>query len=141
VTTRPALVPQFAAIPAFALGLRGWQPLEWSVAAQSANSPPEQGVVVNGEAITVDEMWRRARLLGFSGDLNAAAKNAFERMVRDQSAMQALQDEVISANPGKSRDELIAIIRKRLQKQALESGWRELIARRRGDGKQGDMPP
>lgn len=112
-----------AAILASALGLWGWSPSEWTLAAQSAKGQPQQGivVVVNDEAITAYDIEQRARFLGLSTNLNEQAKASLERIVKDEAAMKELQQEVISANQGKSRDEIIAIIRERVQKQAFDA--------------------
>jgi peptidyl-prolyl cis-trans isomerase SurA len=121
-----------AALLAFTLGVWGSQPPE--AAAQAK----QQGivVVVNDEAITAYDIDQRARFLGLGGNVNDKAKEVFERIVKDQSAMQALQEEVVRANQGKSRDEIVAIIRERLRERAFESARAAVLPKLRKDAKE-----
>src|SRR5262245_8833086 len=82
VTARLGLA--VAAVLAFALGLLGWSPRHWTLAAQSAKAPPQQGivVVVNDEAITAYGIEQRARFLGLSTNVNDQAKASFEGLVK-----------------------------------------------------------
>src|SRR5262245_49168968 len=123
VTTRLGLAAHLAASLAFALGLWGWSPHEWTLAAQSAKGQPQQGIVaiVNDEAITAYDIEQRARFLSLSSNITEQAKETFQRLVSDEGALKALQEEVIRTNPGKSREELIGIVRERLQKQAFDA--------------------
>jgi len=158
VTPRSCLAAHCAAILAFALGLWGWHSTGWFLAAQSA--PPQkktakadpakvegvlaaapkgqQGimVVVNDEAITAYDIEQRARFLGLGANVGEKAKESFERIVKDEGAMRALQEEVVRANPGKSKDELVAIIRERLRTQAFDSARAVLFPKLRKDAKE-----
>jgi peptidyl-prolyl cis-trans isomerase SurA len=154
-----------AAILALALGVWGWPTREHGAAAQTAGkwtatakseqgrSPPPasrggQGIViiVNDDAITAYEIEQRARFLGLSANVGAQAKEAFQRLVKSESTEQqlkALQQEVIRSNPGKTRDQLIAIFQERqkefgiaLQKQALESARSTLLPKFKNDAKE-----
>lgn len=158
MTPRSCLAAHCAAILAFALGLWGWHSTGWFLAAQSA--PPQkktakadpakvegvlaaapkgqQGimVVVNDEAITAYDIEQRARFLGLGANVGEKAKESFERIVKDEGAMRALQEEVVRANPGKSKDELVAIIRERLRTQAFDSARAVLFPKLRKDAKE-----
>ena len=153
-----------AAVLALALGLWGWPPAggvaaqtagKWAATAKSdtAKSPPSssrggQGivVVVNDDAITAYEIEQRARFLGLSANVGAQAKEAFQRLVKSDSTEQqlkALQQEVIRSNPGKTREQLIAIFQERqkefglsLQKQALESARSSLLPKFKKDARE-----
>jgi peptidyl-prolyl cis-trans isomerase SurA len=157
-------------LAALTLALSGWHGAGWSAAAQSA--PPKRSakadagkadvakaleaaasggqqrivVVVNDEAITARDIEQRARFLGLSsGNLGEQAKEHFQRLVKSESTqeeMRKLEKDVVSSNPGKSREELIAIFKERqkefgiaLQKKAVESAragylpkWRKQAA-------------
>ncbi len=103
-------------------------------------------VIVNDDAITAYEIEQRARFLGLSTNLGPQAKEAFQRLVKSDSTEQqikALQQDVIRSNPGKSREQLIAIFQERqkelgtaLQKQALESARSALMPKLRKDAKE-----
>lgn len=130
------------------LGLCGWQASDWTVAAQPRNanksaaatsqpSAPRRGshgivVVVNDEAITAYEIEQRANLMALSG-MGPKVKENFNRLAKDHAAMQALQREVINSNPGKSRDELIAIIRDKLSKRAVASARAAILPKLKKD--------
>jgi peptidyl-prolyl cis-trans isomerase SurA len=128
---------------------------KWTATARSdtAKSPPPssrggQGivVVVNDDAITAYEIEQRARFLGLSANVGAQAKEAFQRLVkseRTEQQLQALQQEVIRSNPGKTREQLIAIFQQRqkefglsLQKQALESARSGLVPKFKKDARE-----
>ena len=156
-----------AAILALALGIWGWPVWETGLAAQTAGSgkwtaaaksdgpksPPAsaqraQGivVVVNDDAITAYEIEQRARLIALSSNIGQQAKEQFQRLVKSESteqAMRKLQEDVIRANPGKTRDQLIAIFQERqkefgmsLQKQALESARASLVPKFKTEAKE-----
>lgn len=159
---RPAAV---AVILAFALGVWGWPVSQTKLGAQAAGkwttaakpeeprSPPTsaqrgQGIVVivNDDAITAYEIEQRARLIGLSSNVGQQAKENFQKLVKSESteqAMRTLQQDVIRANPGKSREQLIAIFQERqkefgisLQKQALESARAALLPKYKKDAKE-----
>jgi peptidyl-prolyl cis-trans isomerase SurA len=148
---------------AFALGLWAWQPADLAAqpaprrksaaAGKSDHTPPAasrtgQGivVVVNDEAITAYEIDQRARLLGVGTNVGEQAKAAFHRLVKSASTearLRALQQDVIRSNPGKTRDQLIAIFQERqkqfgmaLQKQALDSARAALLPKLKKDARE-----
>jgi peptidyl-prolyl cis-trans isomerase SurA len=151
----------FAAALGFALGIWGGQGSDWSAAAQSkapqksaaaaepaAVSRGQQGivVVVNDEAITAYEVDQRARFLALSANVGEQAKESFQRLIKAESTetqLRALQQDVIRSNPGKSRDELIAIFQERqkqfgmaLQKQALDNARAGILPKLKTDARE-----
>jgi peptidyl-prolyl cis-trans isomerase SurA len=158
VTAHRHPVPRLAAVVAFALGLCGWPCCQWGLAGQStaANSTksapaPSRGqqgivVVVNDEAITAYEIEQRAHFLALSANVGQQAKEVFQGLVKSgdtEARMRALQQEVISSNPGKSREELIAIFQERqkalgeaLQKKALETARAGILPKLKKDAKE-----
>jgi peptidyl-prolyl cis-trans isomerase SurA len=97
----------------------------------SGSGGASQSIValVNDEPITGFEIQQRASLLG-GGNVNAQAQANFQAMIKNPKTterLKAILNEVIQANPGKSKDEIIAIFDKRkkdfgqgLQRQAVE---------------------
>ena len=87
-------------------------------------------VLVNDEPITGYEIDQRQRLLGLSSNIGEKAQANFKRMLQDPSTterLKAILGEVIKANQGKTREEIIAIFEERkkqfamsLQKQAMD---------------------
>ena len=85
--------------------------------------------LVNDEPITGYEIQQRAAMLG-GGGINAQAQANFQALIKSPRTTERLKEilnETIKANPGKSKDEIIAIFDKRkkdfglsLQKQAVE---------------------
>lgn len=85
--------------------------------------------LVNDEPITGYEIQQRASLLG-GGNVNEKAQSNFQALIKNPKTterLKAILNEVIQANPGKSKDEIIAIFDKRkkdfgqgLQRQAVE---------------------
>jgi peptidyl-prolyl cis-trans isomerase SurA len=137
VVARLGPAPRYlAVILAFAPGLWGWHPPHWRLAAQ----PKQQGieVLVNDEAITAYDIDQRARFLGLSTstNLNDKAKEVFKGIVKDQDAMRALQEEVVRANPGKSQEELVAIMRQRLGCRAFEGALTTVVPELHKDAKE-----
>ena len=132
---------------ALALSIWGWQPadlaaqsepMKKSASAAKSDTPKAlshgaQGivVVVNDDAITAYEIEQRARLLALSLNLTEQAKANFQRLLKSpdlEVKMKALQREVVTSNPGKTQEELIAIFKERqkqigmaLQKEAVDS--------------------
>ena len=149
---------------ALAAGLWGWPSSggaaaqtagKWAATAKSdtAKSPPPssrggQGivVVVNDDAITAYEIEQRARFLSLSTNVGPQAKEAFQRLVKSDNTekqLRALQEDVIRSNPGKSREELVAIFQERqkqfgmaLQKQAMESARGAALPKLRQEAKE-----
>lgn len=86
--------------------------------------------LVNDEPITNYEVRQRALMLG-GGDVGKRAQDNFKALIKNPKTterLKAILNEVVKANEGKSRDEIIAIFEKRkkefganLQKQAVES--------------------
>jgi peptidyl-prolyl cis-trans isomerase SurA len=107
-----------------------------------------QGIVaiVNDEPITGYEIEQRARFLGLSANVGQQAKEHFQQLVKSESTearLKALQHEVIQSNPGKSREQLVAIFQERqkefglsLQKQALERARASLLPKFAKDAKE-----
>lgn len=87
-------------------------------------------VKVNDDPITAREISQRQRIMG-GADIQDKVKANMQRLIKDPSTSEKLKgilDEVVKANEGKSRDEIIAIFEGRkkafamgLQKQAVES--------------------
>jgi peptidyl-prolyl cis-trans isomerase SurA len=142
------------------MGIWGWQPAQLaaqsqpsrkSAAASQTGGPKAPTasrthgivVVVNDEVITAYDIDQRARLLGLGANISAQAKAHFNRLVKAESTeaqLKALQQEVIRANQGKSREEVIAIFKERqkqfgmrLQKQAVESARAALLPKLKKD--------
>jgi peptidyl-prolyl cis-trans isomerase SurA len=147
-----------------ALAVWGWQPGE--LAAQSPpvkrsaaatksggpkTAPPSRGgqgivVIVNDEAITAYEIELRARLLALSANISEQANANFQRLLKSpalEEKLKQMQADVIRANPGKSREQLIAILQERqkqigmsLQKQAVESAQAAVLPKLKKDAKE-----
>ena len=172
---RPATVRGHAAAAigaslALALTIGGWQPADLAAqsepgkkksAAHSASraSPPlSRGsgivVIVNDDAITAYEIEQRARLLGLSVNISEQAKANFQQLVKSsnleekmKALSQEVQREVMTAHAGKSREELIAIFKARmqerqkaigtsLQKQAVEGARSALMPKLKKDARE-----
>ncbi len=104
-------------------------------------------VLVNDEPITHHEIDQRARLLGMnSRNLAAKAQARFKALIKQKETTQRLRavlKQVIEANPGKSRDQILAIFEKRkkafarqLQRQALSSARASLAPGQRKRSRQ-----
>jgi peptidyl-prolyl cis-trans isomerase SurA len=102
-----------------------------SVAAGKRKAGQSIVVLVGDEPITAYEVEQRQRLMAQSAGIGDQAKARFQALVNSEGAktrMKEIQEEVIRANQGKSRDEIIAIIKsrmqaygKQLQQQAVDS--------------------
>ena len=146
---------------ALALPIWGWQPADLvaqspvkkSAAATKADGPtaPSRGgqgivVIVNDDAITAYEIEQRARFIGLSANIGEQAKANFQRLIKSpdlEEKMKELQREVVTSNPGKSREQLIAIIQERqkqigmsLQKQALEGARAAIMPKLKKDARE-----
>jgi peptidyl-prolyl cis-trans isomerase SurA len=157
----------WAAILALCLGMWGWQSSELSAQSASASKwaattekpattapsatargQGQQGivVVVNDDAITAYEIEQRAKFLALSANVGEQAKAQFQQLVKSESTearMRALQQEVISSNPGKTREQLIAIFQERqkdlgmsLQKQALDGARASILPKLKKDARE-----
>ena len=88
-------------------------------------------VLVDDEPITGYEIDQRQKLLGLSSNVGEKAQANFKRLLQDPSTterLKAVLGEVLKANQGKSREEIIAIFEERkkqfaisLQKQAMDN--------------------
>ena len=103
----------------------------------SGRKPHKIALLVNDDPITNFEIDARARLLALNSDISSRAKQAFAQIVRNprtNERLKAIFQEVVEANRGRSRDEIIAIFEKRksqfakgLQQQALSSARASVI--------------
>jgi peptidyl-prolyl cis-trans isomerase SurA len=108
----------------------------------------EQSIValVNDEPVTAYQVEQRARFLALNADVGDQVKENFQRLVKAESTnaqLRALQEEVLRNNPGKSREELIAIFQERqkqfgmaLQKQAVDSARATMLPRLKKDARE-----
>jgi peptidyl-prolyl cis-trans isomerase SurA len=106
---------------------------------QVQQSKAEQtiAVLVNDEPVTGYEIQQRAKFIALNANVSEQVKENFKRMVQAESTnkqVKAILEEVIRANPGKSREEIGAIFDQRktqfaqaLQKQAVDSARAGLI--------------
>jgi peptidyl-prolyl cis-trans isomerase SurA len=130
---------QWPAAMALALGV-------WGAWAHTASSESNVVVMLDGDA--ENEIEQRARLLGLSVNVSEQAKANFQQLLRSKSGeleekMKALQREVIAGNPGKTREELIAIFKERqkeigssLQKEAVKAARDEVMPKLRKDARE-----
>ena len=103
-------------------------------------------VLVNDDPITNYQIEQRARFLSLSTNLSEQVKENFQRLVKAESTntqFRAIQEEVIRANQGKSREQIIAIFQERqkqfamnLQKQALDSARAGILPKLRNKAKE-----
>ncbi len=96
-------------------------------------SGKRQGIVVlvNDEPITGYEVDQRATLMALGANIGDRAKANFQRMVQDpalNTQLRSILEEVIKSNPGKSREQILAIFEERkktfvigIQRRAVES--------------------
>ncbi len=108
-------------------------------AAASSRRKHSVAILVNDEPITNHEIDQRARLLSLSGNLGKRVQANFKALIKRKSTNQRLRailNETIAANPGKSRDAVLAIFEKRktayarqLQQQAMRSARSQMIPR------------
>ncbi|MEM6498027.1 MAG: SurA N-terminal domain-containing protein, partial [Pseudomonadota bacterium] len=94
---------------------------------------------MNDEPITHHEIDQRARLLSLSSRLGSRVKANFQALIKRKSTnarLRGILKETIEANPGKSRDQVLAIFEKRkqayartLQQQAVKSARAQMIPR------------
>ena len=161
MTARFRLATHLSMLAALALALSGWHGAGWSAAAQStptkrsakadtgkadvakaveaavASGQQRIVIVVNDEEITARDIDQRARFLGLGAKIGEQAKEHFQRLIKSESTqeeMRKLEKEVVGSNPGKTREELIAIFQERqkqfgiaLQKKAIESARAGLL--------------
>ena len=108
--------------------------------AASAKGKGSQSIVVlvGDDPITAYEIEQRQRLMAQGPGIGEQAKARFQSLIKTdavQERMKAIQQETIKANQGNSREEIIAIIKKRmqeyglsLQKQALEGARQGVLS-------------
>jgi peptidyl-prolyl cis-trans isomerase SurA len=149
------------AVLALAIAALGYPSVVGSLAAQTAKTPPakperqaaaaprgEQGIVVlvNDEPITAYQIEQRARFLAANTNIGERAKDNFQRLIKSESTnaqFRALQEEVVRANQGKTREQIIALIQERqkqfaaaLQKKAVDSARSAQLPKLRKDAKE-----
>ncbi len=100
-------------------------------AARTSSTGGEQSIValVNDEPVTGFEVRQRAQMLS-GGDVAAKAQERFKALIQAPSTserLKAILQEVIKANPGKTKEQILAVFEQRkkqfavdLQKQAVE---------------------
>jgi peptidyl-prolyl cis-trans isomerase SurA len=94
-------------------------------------------VLVNDEPITGYEIEQRQRVMGLSANIGEKAQANFKRALQDPKTserLKAILGEVIKENPGKTREQVIAVFEERkkqfamnLQKQAVESAKTSML--------------
>jgi len=115
---------------------------------RTAASKGDQAIVVlvNDDPITGYQIDQRARFLSLSTNLSEQVKENFQRLVKAESTntkFRAIQEEVVRANQGKSREQIIAIFQERqkqfamnLQKQALDSARAGILPKLKNNAKE-----
>ncbi len=88
-------------------------------------------VLVNDDPITAYEVEQRSRLMSMGADVAEKAQETFKHLIQQESTtkrLRAILQETIQANPGKSREQVLAIFEERkqaygqsLQRQAMNS--------------------
>jgi SurA-like protein len=137
--TSPCSAKHLPGVLACILGIWGGQPSQWTLAAQSPQA-------TDPCAVTQEEIEQRARYLALKADIGEQAKVNFSLLTKSKSTedkLRSLQLDVIRTNPGKTRDELIAIFHEHqkefgaaLQKQAIDSARAALLPTLRNDALQ-----
>ena len=119
-----------------------------SAKERTAASKGDQAIVVlvNDDPITGYQIDQRARFLSLSTNLSEQVKENFQRLVKAESTntqFRAIQEEVVRANQGKPREQIIAIFQERqkqfamnLQKQALDSARAGILPKLRKNAKE-----
>ncbi len=166
---RAASLASFAATLALAAGVLGQPYTPWPAVAPTASAQtgpaktataksdkerpaaPSKGdqaivVLVNDDPVTAYQIEQRARFLSLSTNLSEQVKENFQRLVKAESTntqFRAIQEEVVRANQGKSREQIIAIFQERqkqfatnLQKQALDSARAGILPKLRKNAKE-----
>ena len=146
--TSAVFLAAYAAVVTVASGPLAAQAPPRQAAAQPAPAKAEKqvqptkaeqtiAVLVNDEPVTGYEIQQRAKFIALNADVREQVKENFKRMVQAESTnkqVRAILEEVIRANPGKSREQVSAIFEQRktqfalsLQKQATDSARAGLI--------------
>jgi peptidyl-prolyl cis-trans isomerase SurA len=94
-------------------------------------------VLVNDDPITGYEIDQRQRMMGLGANIGEKAQANFKRLLQDPSTnekLKAILGEVIKANEGKTREQIIAIFEERkkqfainLQRQAVDSARSQML--------------
>jgi peptidyl-prolyl cis-trans isomerase SurA len=98
--------------------------------AGSASAGQAIVVLVNDEPITAYEIDQRARFMALSANIGERAKEAFQRLAQSEGTNQrvrAIFEEVVKSNPGKTREQIIAIFEER-KKQFAQNLEQQAIA-------------
>ena len=159
----------FSATLALAAGILGQPYASWSLVVPTAlaqtgpaktataksdkerPATPSKGdqaivVLVNDDPVTAYQIEQRARFLSLNTNLSEQVKENFQRLVKAESTntqFRAIQEEVVRANQGKPREQIIAIFQERqkqfamnLQKQALDSARAGILPKLRKNAKE-----
>ncbi len=114
----------------------------------SPSSGGQGGIIalVNDEPVTAYAVEQRARFLALNANIGDQVKENFQRLVKSESTntrFRALQQQVLSENRGKSREQILAIFQERqkqfgmeLQKQAMESARSAVLPKLRKEAKE-----
>ncbi len=88
-------------------------------------------MLINDEPITAYELDMRTRFMAMTSNVGSAAQESFKRIATSEATnkrLQAILEQTIKENQGKTREQIVAIFEKRkqefaigLQKQALDS--------------------
>ncbi len=107
-------------------------------AARTSSTGGEQSIValVNDEPVTGFEVRQRTQMLS-GGDVAAKAQERFKALIKAPSTserLKAILQEVVKANPGKSKEQILAVFEQRkkqfamdLQKQAFEGARTSVV--------------
>ena len=166
---RTAALARFSATLALAAGILGQPYTPWPVVVPTASAQtgpaktataksdkerpatPSKGdqaivVLVNDDPVTAYQIEQRARFLSLNTNLSEQAKENFQRLIKAESTsaqFRALQEEVVRANQGKPREQIIAIFQERqkqfalnLQKQALDSARAGILPKLKKNAKE-----
>src|SRR5262249_29045651 len=94
-------------------------------------------VLVNADPITAYEIEQRAHFMALSANIGQRAQETFQRLAQSENTNQrvrAIFEEIVRANPGKTREQVIAIFEERkkqfaqnLQQQAIASARESVL--------------
>ena len=90
--------------------------------ASKSKSAQSIVVLVGDDPITGYEIEQRQRLLAQGSGLTEQAKSRFQALLKSEATQARLKDiqkEVIEANQGKTRDQVVALIKARMQQYAM----------------------
>jgi peptidyl-prolyl cis-trans isomerase SurA len=111
--------------------------LDSSGAGKRRGSGQSIVVLVNDDPITAYQIDQRTRMMALGANVGDRAQQNFKNLIQQESTNQRLRQilqETIQANPGKSREQVLAIFEERkqqyaqsLQRQAMESAKASLL--------------